>query len=143
MDLHRLASTTNPFGPILCVALMALCAATPGLSAAGPEQTSDDTPTFVTPPQRPTKVDVGAYLLGLSRISEPSAPFPTCDVEMFLNLSWKDPRLAFGTAESSPHVFQEEEAAEKLSEIWSPDIEVQNEVQQRQTERRPGVSGRR
>ena len=31
-------------------------------------------------------------------------------------------------------VFQEEEAEEKLSEIWSPDLEIENEVEQRQTE---------
>jgi hypothetical protein len=77
---------------------------------------------------------IGAYLIGLSQLSEPSDPFPTYDVEMFLNLSWEDPRLAFGDEGSHPHVFQEEEAAEKLSEIWSPDLEIQNEVEQRQTE---------
>lgn len=53
---------------------------------------------------------------------------------MFLNLSWKDPGLAFGDEGARPHVFQEEEAEEKLSEIWSPDLEIQNEVEQRATE---------
>jgi hypothetical protein len=77
---------------------------------------------------------VGAYLIGLSQVSEPSDPFPTIDVEMFLNLSWKDPRLAFGSVDTRPRVFQGEEAEEKLSEIWSPDVEIQNEVEQRQTE---------
>jgi hypothetical protein len=67
-------------------------------------------------------------------VSEPSDPFPTYEVEMFVNVSWHDPRLAFGDAAASPHVFQEEEAEEKLSEIWSPDIEIQNEVEQRTTE---------
>lgn len=97
-------------------------------------QQSDDIPNYVTPPELPAKVSIGVYLLGLSQVSEPSDPFPTYDVEMFLNLSWKDPRLAFGDEDSPPRVFQEEEAAEKLSEIWSPDLEIQNEVEQRQTE---------
>ena len=97
-------------------------------------QHSDDIPTYVTPPELPARVSIGVYLLGLSQVSEPSDPFPTYDVEMFLNLSWKDPRLAFGDEDSPRRVFQEEEAAEKLSEIWSPDLEIQNEVEQRQTE---------
>ena len=69
---------------------------------------------------------------GLSRVSDSSEAFPTAEVEVFLDLSWKDPRMAFEG--ESPHVFQGEEAEEKLSEIWSPDPEIQNEVEQRQTE---------
>lgn len=114
--------------------LMALSFVMVGATAAETPQGSDDVPTWVTPPQLPADVSVGTYLLGLSQVSEPSDPFPTYDVEMFLNLSWKDSRLAFGDENSPPHVFQEEEAAEKLSEIWSPDLEIQNEVEQRQTE---------
>jgi hypothetical protein len=93
---------------------------------------SDDVPTFVAPPTRPTEVTAAAYLIGLSRVFASSEAFPTADVEVFLDLSWKDPRLAFEG--ESPHVFQGEEAEEKLSEIWSPDPEIQNEVEQRQTE---------
>ena len=95
---------------------------------------SDDIPTFVSPPHRPTEVAIGAYLIGLSRVSEPSEPFPTYEVEMFVNATWHDPRLAFGDAAASPHVFQEQEAEKKLSEIWSPDLEIENEVEQRRTE---------
>jgi len=102
--------------------------------SAWAQQSSDDIPTYVTPPERPAEVSIGVYLIGLSQLSEPSDPFPTYDVEMFLNLSWQDPRLAFGDEGSHPHVFQEEAAAEKLSEIWSPGLEIQNEVEQRQTE---------
>jgi len=98
------------------------------------QETTDDTPTSVSPPQLPTEVTVGAYLIGLSQVSEPSDPFPTVDLEVFLNLSWLDPRLASDDENGPPRIFQEEEAEEKLSEIWSPDIEVQNEVEQRQTE---------
>ena len=101
-------------------------------SAAAQATDFGDLPTAVTPPARPTEVVIAAYLIGLSRVSEPSAAFPTFEVEMFVDLSWKDPRLAF--ASEAPQVFQEEEAAEKLSEIWSPDIEIENEVEQRHTE---------
>jgi hypothetical protein len=97
-------------------------------------ESSADTPTSVTPPDTPTAVTVGVYLIGLSEVSEPSDPFPTYEVEIFLNLSWRDPRLAFADRDTTARVFQEEEAEEKLSEIWSPDLEIQNEVEQRQTE---------
>ena len=118
----------------LWMVLLAGLALPASLSAADTSQRSDDPPTFVAPPQEPTEVSVALYLMGLSRVSEPSAAFPTYDVEAFLNLSWKDPRLAFGDDGSSSHVFLEEEAEEKLSEIWSPDIEIENEIEQRQTE---------
>jgi hypothetical protein len=95
---------------------------------------SDDTPTSVSPPERPTPVTVGAYLIGLSRVSPPSEAFPSFEVEMFIDLSWRDRRLSFESVNAEPWVFLEEEAEEKLSEIWSPDIEIQNEIEQRSTE---------
>lgn len=95
---------------------------------------SDDLPTPVVPPQQPTEVSIATYLIGLSRVSEPSAAFTTFDVEMYMDVSWLDPRLAFSSGANVARVFQEEEAAEKLSEIWSPDPEIQNEVEQRETE---------
>lgn len=115
-------------------AILALSLAAPGAAPALAQESSADTATAVSPPQLPTEVAVGAFLIGLSQVSEPSDPFPTIDLEMFLNLSWKDPRLAVGDENAPPRVFQGEEAEEKLSEIWSPDIEIQNEVEQRQTE---------
>jgi len=116
------------------VAIVALSVAVPGAPPALAQDSSADTATAVSPPQLPTEVAVGAFLIGLSQVSEPSDPFPTIDLEMFVNLSWKDPRLALGDENALPRVFQGEEAEEKLSEIWSPDIEIQNEVVQRQTE---------
>jgi hypothetical protein len=107
-----------------------------GLSNASGQQpeSSNDLPTAVEPPQRPTEVSIAAHLIGLSGISEPSTAFPTFDVAMYIKLSWKDPRLAFSSNQIDALVFQEEEAAEKLSEIWSPDPEIQNEIEQRKTE---------
>jgi hypothetical protein len=85
---------------------------------------SDDIPTAVSPPNYPTEVTIGAYLIGLSRVSAPSEAFPSFEVEMFIDLSWKDERLAFSTDEKESAVFLEEEAEEKLSEIWSPDMDL-------------------
>ena len=106
-----------------------------GAGAAGAQESTDsaDLPTAVVPPQQPTEIVIAAYLIGLSRVSEPSAAFPTFEVEMFIDLSWRDPRLATSDR-NGVQVFQEEEAREKLSEIWSPDPEIQNEVEQRETE---------
>ncbi len=53
---------------------------------------------------------------------------------MFIDVSWKDPRLAFPSGGIDTKIFQGEEAEEMLSEIWSPDLEIENEVEQRQTE---------
>jgi hypothetical protein len=106
----------------------------PGPAAAAAPSASDDLPTAVAPPRRPTEVAIATYLIGLSRVSEPASAFPTFDVEMFVDLSWKDEHLAFASDGLEPRVFQEEEAEEKLSEIWSPDLEIQNEVEQRETE---------
>ena len=103
-------------------------------AAAEQETTSDDLPTAVAPPRQPTEVSIAAFLIGLSRVSEPAAAFPTFDAEMYIDLSWRDPRLAFPSDTGDARIFQEEEAAEKLSEIWSPDPEVQNEIEQRETE---------
>lgn len=119
---------------VVSVTALALIAASVCIHAADNDEGEYDAPTFVSPPREPTEVSVGAYLVGLSRMSDPSESFPTYDVEMFLNLSWKDPRVAFGDPGARAHVFQEEEAEEKLSEIWSPDIEIQNEIEQRRTE---------
>jgi hypothetical protein len=100
----------------------------------GNETSSADLPTSVSPPQWPTEVLVGAYLIRLSRVSAPSVAFPSFEVEIFIDLSWQDERLALTSAGTVPMVFLEEEAEEKLSEIWSPDIEIQNEIEQRATE---------
>ena len=103
-------------------------------AAAEQDTGSDDLPTSVAPPQQQTQVSIAAFLIGLSRVSEPSAAFPSFDAEMYIDLSWRDPGLAFSSDTGSARVFQEEEAAEKLSEIWSPDPEIQNEIEQRETE---------
>jgi len=122
------------FQAVPLAAALALSSAISDVTPVFAQESSSDIPTSISPPQLPTEVAVGAYLIGLSGVSEPSDPFPTVELEVFLNLSWLDARLAFGDESAPPHVFQGEEAREKLSEIWSPDIEIENEVEQRQTE---------
>lgn len=131
LDLHsRLVFRLRVPHRAFASALLAISLLWTGAGARASD--SDDTPTFVAPPSGPTEVAIAAYLIGLSRVSDSSEAFPTADVEVFLDMSWKDPRLAFEG--ESPHVFQGEEAEEELSEIWSPDLEIQNEVEQRETE---------
>jgi len=119
---------------VLILAGLLLAMGLPLRATAATPASSDDLPTSVIPPRRPTEVAIAAYLIGLSRVSEPSEAFPTYEVEMFVDVSWKDPRLAFASDAVDARVFQEEEAEEKLSEIWSPDLEIQNEVEQRESE---------
>ena len=115
-------------GFLLCAGVFA-----PGRATVAADQSSDDPPTFVVPPRQPTEVVVGTYLIGLSRVSEPAETFPTFDVEMLVDISWKDEREAFTSADLPAHTFLGEEAEEKLSEIWTPDLEIHNEVERRKT----------
>ena len=59
-----------------------------------PEEEHDD-PIYVSPPEQPTEVKVGLYLIGIDEISPASDAFPTFEAELFMDLMWKDPRLAF------------------------------------------------
>ena len=117
------------FDPILGALCSVLIATT---AVAETRENAEDEPTSVTPAGHPTEVATAAYLISLSRVSASSEAFPTWDVDMLLDLSWRDPRLAFSGTE--PRIYQGEEAEEWLSEVWSPYPEIQNEVEQRQTE---------
>jgi hypothetical protein len=95
-------------------------------------------PVFVTPPHLPTEVEVGVYLIGLVEISPPNESFPTFKAEVFMDLEWHDPRLAFDQAEvgNEREVFLEHEAELELERIWWPDVEFENEQGERHTESR-------
>lgn len=95
-------------------------------------------PVFVTPPHTPTKVEVGMYLISLVEVSAPSESFPTFKAEIFLDLEWHDPRLAFSEESigTEREVFLEHEAELELERIWWPDIEFENEQGERHTESR-------
>ena len=94
-------------------------------------------PVFVTPPSQPTEVKIGLYLIAIDKISPTSSTFPTFDAEMFLDMKWHDPRLAFDPEKvgTDREVFQEHAAELKLERIWWPDIEIENGQGGRKTEK--------
>ena len=110
-------------------------AAEPAAHSAGGH---GDGPVFVTPPAEPTEVGVGIYLIGLVEISPPNESFPTYKAEVFMDLEWNDPRLAFDPKEvgTDHEVFLEHEAELELERIWWPDIEFENLQGERHTESR-------
>jgi hypothetical protein len=85
-------------------------------------------PVFVTPPAKPTEVKIGVYLVHVTRVDPPAEGYPTFEAEIFLDLVWKDPRLAFDPAKVGveKEVFLEHEAELELERIWWPDLEFEN-----------------
>jgi hypothetical protein len=92
--------------------------------------------TFHLPPEKPTEVEIGLYLIEITDISAASTAFPTFSVEMFMDLKWKDPRVEFIPTEDGAEydVYVEHAAEEMLDKIWWPDIEIENEKGKRNTE---------
>ncbi len=81
----------------------------------------------VSPPPgpRPIRVEIGFYLLNLISVDERSESF---DADIYLNLRWKDPRLALTGAVPGHAVrtYQDDAAAARLTEIWWPNLEFVN-----------------
>jgi hypothetical protein len=102
-----------------------------------PEHAADE-PLFVTPPHEPTEVKVGLYLVALTSVDPPAEAYPTFEAEVFLDLMWNDPRLAFDPDEvgAKKEVFLEHEAELELERIWWPDIEFENGQGERDVEGR-------
>jgi hypothetical protein len=110
-------------------------ASSPGAQSAG---APSEGPVFVTPPHMPTQVEIGIYLVDLVEVSAPSDPFPTFKAEVFMDLKWHDPRLAFDAAQvgDEREVFVEHEAQLELERIWWPDMQFENAQGERHTESR-------
>ncbi len=91
---------------------------------------------FHLPPEKPTEVEIGLYLIEITDISAASTAFPTYSVDMFMDLKWKDPRVEFIPPEEGAEydVYVEHAAEEMLDKIWWPDIEIENEKGKRITE---------
>ena len=81
----------------------------------------------VTPPPgpRPIPVHVGFYLLNLVSVDERSE---TSEADVYLDVLWKDPRLGFEPKPGEPlfRTYQGDSAADRLEEIWWPDLEFVN-----------------
>jgi hypothetical protein len=84
--------------------------------------------TAVTPPAEPVRVQLGAYLVQLSDVDPPSKASPSYKAEIFLDLKWEDPRLAFSEAQGGARrVYQDAAAEAELQRLWSPNIHIVNE----------------
>lgn len=84
--------------------------------------------TFVTSPNPngPTLVHIGLYVDEISEVNEASNSFK---LQGFLDLIWCDPRLAFDTTETGTpvEIFLEEDAHQKLDQVWWPNLEFVNQ----------------
>jgi hypothetical protein len=104
-------------------------------SGVGP---GPDVASFVSPPAEPTTVQIGLYLLGLSHVDSPSEAFPSFGAEVFLDLVWHDPRLAFDPDEEdvARKVYQDHAVETELDEMWWPNFEFENGEGERHVEAR-------
>lgn len=116
-------------------------------AAEGPAETAadpappvlvDDDLTTLLPPSRPTQVEVSLKLVGLTRVDPPSESFPTFGVELLLQATWTDPRLAFDPTSTNgePRRYHGHLAELKLDRIWDPDLSIENEEGARTIEHR-------
>jgi hypothetical protein len=126
MKFAMVASMKNPGSRgwlALLVALVCLLLAVP--AHAGGDSNG---PVFVTPPHKPTEVKIGVYLVALTRVDPPAEAYPTFEAEIFLDMVWNDPRLAFDPKEVGveKEVFLEHEAQLQLERIWWPDVGFEN-----------------
>lgn len=93
---------------------------------------------YAEPPASPTRVKLGVYLIGLTEISPPQEAFPTFRAELFLDVKWHDPRLAFDVTRAGvkKEVFQDADVEKRLHLMWRPDLEIENEQGHRTIESR-------
>jgi len=76
-----------------------------------------------SPPENlPVIVESSFYLWNINQIDEKNE---TYSCEFYLMLSWNDPRLAF-TGSNTPLIFGEDAAAEKLKDVWWPELDFVN-----------------
>jgi hypothetical protein len=50
-------------------------------------------------------------------------------VRAYFTFQWSDPRLVFKANDENPEIFREDNAKNKLGEIWSPDVEFVNAIE--------------
>jgi len=83
----------------------------------------------VDPPELPTTVDVGLYLVDITRLDEHENTF---EVELDVVTRWHDPRRAFDAlAEGTDSMaFRQERANEVLASGWYPELFIVNTVGQ-------------
>jgi len=84
-------------------------------------------------PDGPTMVQVGLYVDQITEVEEGNNSYK---MQGFLDLIWCDPRLVFDPSETGTDVeiFLEDDAHEKLNNIWWPNLEFVNEYDPIETE---------
>lgn len=101
------------------------------------DDVAETSPVQANPPARPTDVRVGLTVLGINRVSPPNEAFPTFDATVMLTIKWDDPRLAFDPADGDDrHVYTGAEAGERLTNMWAPDLNIENEEGERAVDTR-------
>lgn len=88
----------------------------------------------VTPPARPTPVEVSLHLLDLTHVSPPSEPFPTFRAEVWMTASWHDPRLLPPEPLTETEIFQGHAVQRFTEAAWWPDLGIHNEEGARKVE---------
>jgi len=92
--------------------------------------TNADGPTFVTSPNvnGSTKVHIGLYVDQITEMDEGANSYK---MQGFLDLIWCDPRLSFDVSETGTKVetYLEDDAFEKLNNMWWPNLEFVNEIE--------------
>ena len=84
---------------------------------------ADEEPATLLPSQTPVPVETHFYLSRLISIDEKSESFTANVIFVF---KWQDSHLAFKSADSSPKIYIEEMAVDKLKKIWWPQFEFLN-----------------
>ncbi|MDX2470776.1 MAG: hypothetical protein QNL04_09415, partial [SAR324 cluster bacterium] len=91
------------------------------------EEEKDDSEEAIAavPPRfdEPTLVDLGLYIVEVTEV-DPIAN--TFKIEAFMDLVWCDPRLVSKDKPPKEIEYLEEDAADKLKEIWWPDVGIVN-----------------
>jgi len=88
----------------------------------------------LSPPEPlPVQVKTGFHLLDLTFVNERNETF---NADIYLDFTWRDPRLAFAPqGKDNRKSYTENAAEDKLKEIWWPDIEFVNTSQPQITNR--------
>lgn len=107
-------TTRRLFFALAAVVFAMFCPRFSAAAAASDEATS-------LPPQRPVEVTLSVELLEVSQIHDHDEKF---EIEFYLYLSWKDPRLAFDAGQESRPT-----RLVPADQIWTPEPELRDDLE--------------
>lgn len=79
------------------------------------------------PPAMPTVVRAGVHLIKLTHVAGAESPDPEFAAELYLTVTWHDPRLALPAGTGGQRFYQEGDALAELNRIWHPDLSFADE----------------